>query len=80
MRVGYPGEMSRSQLDYKTEAGHGDTDLGVSCRDELSSIRKTFLKINELSRKKSPYLRVQNRKILQRRESGLGSEKGVHKS
>lgn len=36
MRVGYPGEMSRSQLDYKTGAEHGDMDLGVSCRDELT--------------------------------------------
>lgn len=26
MSVGYPVEMSRSQLDYKTEAGHGDMD------------------------------------------------------
>lgn len=36
MRVGHPLDMSKRQLDNKTRAGHGNVDLGVTCRDELS--------------------------------------------
>lgn len=47
MWMGHLMEMSIRQLDYKAGAGHGNMDLGVTHRDELSEPKRKYVLKNQ---------------------------------